>query len=222
MDGTNKDNPEVWLPYVIRSGKTDRVVEVLRDNPRLLSARFSGNTTPLLEAAYSGHYELADSLLEMGAKMDFVAAVALDRFETVRAMLNETPSLVHRHSPDRWSAIHIAAWLAGREMMSLLIWAGADVNDNFNTKGKTPLFFAWKRPYNNAEMLLTCGADVNARAKHGFTVLHYAAWSGESAFVEFLLAHGANSKLQTDGRQTAWALAVRHGHRAVAALLYSR
>ena len=38
-------------------------------------------------------------------------------------------------------------------------------------------------------------------------------------FVAFLLTHGANAHAQTDARQTPWALAIRHGHRDVVALL---
>jgi ankyrin repeat protein len=197
----------------------DLVIEILRDNPHLLNARFSGNKTLLLEAAYSGHYEIADRLSAMGTTMDFITAVALGRSGAVLTMLNENPGLVHKHSPDRWAAIHIAARYADTEMLTLLISAGADVNDSSNTKGLTPLFFAWKEPHDNAELLLTDGADIDARGKHGFTVLHYAAMTGRLTFAQFLLAHGAHSDIQTDGRQTPWALAVRHGHRALAALL---
>jgi ankyrin repeat protein len=200
----------------------DLVIEILRDNPHLLSARFSGNKTLLLEAAYAGQREIADRLLAMDAKMDFITAIALGRSGVVLEMLKENPGLVRKHSPDRWAAIHIAARYADTEMLALLVSAGADVNDSSNTKGLTPLFFAWKEPHDNAEVLLTDGADIDARGKHGFTVLHYAAMTGRLTFVRFLLAHGACSDIQTDGRQTPWALAVRHGHRAVAALLNSR
>ncbi|MBL0159305.1 MAG: ankyrin repeat domain-containing protein [Bryobacterales bacterium] len=60
---------------------------------------------------------------------------------------------------------------------------------------------------------------MNARAKHGFTALHHAAAAGNTGFVAFLLTHGANAHAQTDARQTPWALAIRHGHRDVVALL---
>ena len=212
-------SPERGLPEVVRSGDVGLLIETLRDNPRLLNARFSGNKTLLLEAAYAGQLEIADRLLAMDAKMDFITAIALGRSGAVLEMLKENPDLIRKHSPDRWAAIHIGTRYAGTEMLTLLVSAGADVNDSSNTKGLTPIFFAWKEPHDNAELLLTNGADIDARGKHGFTVLHYAAMTGRLAFTQFLLAHGAHSDIQTDGRQTSWALAVRHGHRAVAALL---
>ena len=62
-------------------------------------------------------------------------------------------------------------------------------------------------------------ADVNARAKHGFTALHHAAAAGNTGFVAFLLTHGANAHAHTDARQTPWALAIPHAHNNFVALL---
>jgi len=214
--------PEEWLAPVIRSGEADLALELIRDNRHLLDVRFSGNTTPLMEAAFSGQPDIADRLLAIGAKLDFITAIALGRTGAVRVMLAENPGLVRKHSPDGWSALHIAARYGDTELLTLLVSAGADVNDNLNKSGLTPLFFATREPYSNAELLLAKGADVDARGKHGFTALHCAAMAGNLSFVVFLLAHGARDDLQTDARQTAWAIAVRQGHRNVAAFLNHR
>jgi ankyrin repeat protein len=173
-------------------------------------------------AAYAGRHDLAERLLEMGAKLDLIAAIALGRTDAVREMLTGDPRLLHKHSPDGWTVLHIAARYADTEMLALLIAAGADVNDNRNKQRQTPLFFATEEPYSNAALLLANGAGTDARGKHGFTVLHYAAKWGYAGLVEFLLAHGARADLQTDARQTAWALAVRSGHRRVAEILTPR
>ena len=157
----------------------------------------------------------------MGAKMDFITAIALGHIGTVRTMLEGDPRLIHKHSPDGWTALQIAARYADTEMVALLISAGADVNGR-DKRRLTPLFFALKEPYSNAELLLRNGADIDARGKHGLTVLHCAAAAGNAAFVRFLIANGANTNLQTDARQTPWALAVHYGHRTVAVLLTRR
>jgi uncharacterized protein len=193
---------------------------LIRDNSGLLHARFGGNSTPLLLAAYTEDRELAESLMRMGAKVDFITAIALGRTGTVRAMLDENPRLIHKHSPDGWPALHIAARYAATDTVALLISAGADVN-GLGKRRHTPLFFATEEPYDNAELLLAKGADIDARGKHGFTVLHYAAKWGYAKLAAFLLANGARSDLRTDARQTAWELAVRDGRRSVAALLRS-
>ena len=77
-------HPEQWLAPIIRSGRVKLALELVGDNPRLLHRRFSGNGTPLLEAAYSEQFEIADHLLAMGAELDFVTAIALGRTATVR------------------------------------------------------------------------------------------------------------------------------------------
>jgi ankyrin repeat protein len=213
-----RSNPAAWLASIIGSGDAILALELIRDNPHLLESRFNGNATPLLVAAYSHQYRIADALLAMGAKMDFFAAIALGRTGLVQAMLDDNPALIHKHSTVGWTALHIAAGYAPTETVALLISAGADVNRP-GKLGLTPLFFATQEPYSNAELLLGKGADIHARGKHGFTVLHYAAQWGYAKFVAFLLAHGARADLQTDARQTPWALAVRQGRRSVASLL---
>jgi ankyrin repeat protein len=214
-----RSKPHVWLAPIIGSGDAELALELIRDNPHLLESRFSGNATPLLLAAYSGQHRIADALLAMGAKMDFIAAIALGRTELVQAMLKDNPSLIRKHSPRGWTALHIAARYAPTETVALLISAGADVNSP-GKQGFTPLFWATPdEPFSNAELLLAKGADIDARGKHGSTLLHGAAKWGYAGFVAFLLAHGARTDSRTDARQTAWELAVRQGHRSVSSLL---
>jgi len=190
-------------------------LELLRDHPEFLHAHSSGNVTPLQVAAFAWQRELAESLCAMGAKLDFISAIALGRNGTVRAMLDRNPNLIRKCAPaGGWTALHIAAAYADTELMALLISAAGGTNARDRT-GRTPIYFATGKPYSNAELLLENGADVNARAKHGFTALHHAAAAGNAGFVAFLLTHGANAHAQTDARQTPWALAVRHGHRDV-------
>ena len=215
-------DPQRLLPYVIGSGSVDQVIEVLRENPHLLHARLSGNATPLLTAAYAEQEGIAESLLAMGATMDFITAIALNRTSFVRTLLDERPLLIRKHSPVQIGCMQTAARYADKEMLELLISAGGDVNDCTNPKRMTPLFYAWKEPYDRAERLLARGANVNARSKNGATVLHLAARAGRLKLVELFLAHGAYVNAQTKGRQTPWAFAVIGGHREVAALLMSR
>lgn len=215
-------NPREWLAPVIRSGDIDLALELIRNNPHLLNARFSGNETLLLVAAYSRQLRIADALLEMGARIDLIAAVALARNDVVREMLHKEPRLAYKHAPNNGlSAIHVSAGYGNHETMGLLISAGADVNFR-EPRGCTPLFFASSEPYANAEILLVNGADANARAKHGFTPLHCAAASGNAGFVRFLIEHGADRDVQTVARQTPWAFAVRYRHWEIAGFLGSR
>jgi len=64
-----------------------------------------------------------------------------------------------------------------------------------DTDGSTPLHCAtWKGQLAVVELLLSCGADVNASNNNdhwGTTPLHAAAHGNQRAIAELLLAHGA-------------------------------
>jgi ankyrin repeat protein len=198
------------LWQVIVLGDTPRTLSLIRGNPTLLSSRLPGNATPLMHAAYRRDAALAEGLIELGAKVDFITAVILGRTAMVGEMLERDLRLIRKRSPNGWSALHLAAAYGDAEMVRLLLSLGADPNDAPAKIGCTPLFWASSPPFEKAELLLAHGADINYRGKHGLTVLHSAAASGEEDWLEFLLAHGADAQLQTDARQTPWAIAVRY------------
>lgn len=198
------------LYQAMASGDDTRVLELVRENPSLISARLPGNATPLLMAAYRRKADLIEGLLALGAQVDFISAIALGRTAMLQEMLERDPALIQKRSPSGWSALHLAVAYGDPKMMGLLLSFGADPNDAPKTVGYPPLFFASSPPFENAELLLAHGADINARAKHGATVLHSAAAGGQVDWLEFLLAHGADPEIQTDARQTPWAVAVRY------------
>jgi ankyrin repeat protein len=104
-------------------------------------------------------------------------------------------------------------------MVQLLLEHGIDANESRQPDRLTPLWFAHKRPYDKAELLLARGASIHARAKHGLTVLHTAAMMGDTEWIKFLLQCGADPNAQTEARQCPWMLAVKHGRPQAAAFL---
>lgn len=210
--------PQKWLAPIIRSGRSDLAEALIREKPELLNVRFSGNETSILVAACARQHDLTERLIRLGAPVDFITAIVLGRTQSVRAMLNANPALVNRCSPEGWGAQHMAARFASPDLLAMLLDAGADVNGKRNHERLTPLFFAHEK-HENAELLLDKGADIDARDKNGFSPLHWAAWRGDAGFAQFLLSRGARTDVQTDGRQTPWALAVRRRNHSLAALL---
>lgn len=210
--------PTNWIAPIIRSGDLKLALEVLKKNPELLRLRPSANNTLLQEAAYFGHQEIADSLLALGATMDVVSATALNRTELLRSMLDADPHLLQKHSPSGLALLHIASRNAATDTVLLLLSYRVNVNDDRNRARCSPLFYA---SLANAQILLSSGAFVDARAKHGFTPLHRAAQAGDLERTRFLIAPGASANLQTEARQTAFALAVRGRHRGVVEFLKS-
>jgi ankyrin repeat protein len=78
------------------------------------------------------------------------------------------------------------------EVASLLLDAGADVNDEWS-EDTTPIFETTADQfYDLARLLVTRGANVNVRMGNGLTPLMFAARNGASRCVEFFLGAGAD------------------------------
>ena len=69
------------------------------------------------------------------------------------------------------------------------------------------------------EMLLTKGADVNARDEGGWTALKRAAGQGHTEIVEMLLAKGADVNAKDEDGGTALIEAAQKGHTKIFSLL---
>jgi ankyrin repeat protein len=70
-----------------------------------------------------------------------------------------------------------------------------------------------------AQLLLTAGADVNARMEHGLTALHCAALQGLEEMVQLLLHHVADDTLTDDRGRTAVQIASSHKQSTIVRLL---
>jgi len=72
------------------------------------------------------------------------------------------------------------------------------------------------------ECLLAAGVDVNLADADGFTPLMASAMNGSFAITRLLLDAGADPGKRNKWEMTAHAIAVFHGHSALAALLAER
>eukprot|EP00009_Paramoeba_aestuarina_P017922 CAMPEP_0201528256 /NCGR_PEP_ID=MMETSP0161_2-20130828/37783_1 /ASSEMBLY_ACC=CAM_ASM_000251 /TAXON_ID=180227 /ORGANISM="Neoparamoeba aestuarina, Strain SoJaBio B1-5/56/2" /LENGTH=331 /DNA_ID=CAMNT_0047929457 /DNA_START=215 /DNA_END=1206 /DNA_ORIENTATION=+ len=86
--------------------------------------------------------------------------------------------------------------------------------------GETPLHCAAEGGHIElVKILLSKGADINAKTKFGTTPLHCAAWQGDSKMVSVLLAHGANLRLENTYGEVPFHCAAREGKVSVVDLL---
>ena len=85
--------------------------------------------------------------------------------------------------------LQYAAELGNRRIASLLIAAGARINERGPT-GRTALHYA-NGHLDLLQLLIDKGADVNARDEEGASPLDDATWYGALDTVAILLAHGA-------------------------------
>ena len=133
-------------------------------------------------------------------------------------------------NPTDGESVFHAAQLFHEEALELLLNAGVDLNF-VGDWGNTALYFllTWhdieREPKvgQGIRWLLAHGADPNVLSgKQRETALHVAARKGQSiGTVQLLLDHGADVNASRADGSTAWALARRGGHDAIAELLQS-
>ena len=191
-----------------------------------VNAADNGGRTPIFEVARSGGLHLVTILVGRGA---IIAKTGLTPLNAAAGGTPHRGSRSHeelvRYFLDKGvdpnaqgscgfclgdcgcTALHAAAFQAGKGVLSLLIERGAVV-DARDPGGLTPLFHAALG--GNAEaaaFLIAKGADVHARDKSGRTALHVAVrlnnlagWGSNSEVVKLLLANGAEVNAR-DGRE---------------------
>ena len=151
-----------------------------------------------------------------------VDAVRSGDVATVRTLLKKRTD-VNAPQGDGATALHWATYNENRELVDLLLGAGANVNAA-NDLGITPLYLA--AAAGNVSLvnaLLKKGAAPDASSESGVTPLMEAARAGNVEAVSALLAKGANVNAQErDRSQTALMWAVARHHPEITRLLLER
>ena len=173
----------------------------------------AGEGTALTAAAYQGHREIVQFLLEKGARPDdlsgdgsaLTAAASSAQVEIVKLLLDRGMAVNARTKQGRTALITLAAstWpeppaKGVMETAKLLIERGADVNAR-DSQDRTALSYAFahesRRPINAdlVKLLIDHGANVNVGAiVGGGTLLHVAAEKDNPGAAKLLIDAGAD------------------------------
>jgi ankyrin repeat protein len=119
------------------AGSVGDVERLLKQDPRLVAERSHDGWTPLHLAAFFGHLDLVEKLLEAGAPMLTIsnnneanlpihAAAAGRRNEVVRLLVERGCPPDARASDQGYTALHLAANNGNVELIEFLLRSGAD------------------------------------------------------------------------------------------------
>ena len=113
---------------------------------------------------------------------------------TVRRLLDPDRSLVGARDKDGSTPLHCAAWNGHAEVATILLEAGADINDHNQNGhwGTTPLHAAAHGDQKQvAALLIARGADLRAKNRNGRTPLGETTVHNARAVAKLLMEHGA-------------------------------
>ncbi|MBI5918598.1 MAG: ankyrin repeat domain-containing protein [Nitrosomonadales bacterium] len=181
----------------------------------------------LLEAAETGDFEAANTLLRNGEDVDErderswtpLLVAAFNGHEKIALLLIEHGAAIDARDRSGYTALHWAAYNGKNEVLALLLSEKLDPNLR-NNSGWTPLMQAATRGHAEVvKLLIDKGADVNLASNEGWTALIKAAANGHLAIVRLLLDKGAATAMRSKDGNSAQDLATKGGHDEIAALL---
>ena len=198
----------------IITGDSVKVSQLLDLDHELVNAHTEQGVSVVLLAAYYGEPGIADLLIKRGAAMDIFATAATGRLEKVQSWVEKQPDLVNDYNHDGFQPLGLAAFFGHQAIVEYLLVQGAAVNSpSNNSQHVTPLISATAR--GNLEitrLLISHGADVNARQINNFTAMHNAAQNGQIEMAALLLAHGAEINARSQDGRTPLAFALEKDH----------
>ncbi|XP_028280656.1 B-cell lymphoma 3 protein homolog [Parambassis ranga] len=164
--------------------------------------------TPLHLAVITKQANMVDALLRAGADpaaLDRNGQTALhlcceyDQCHCLSVLLSLSTSstCLERRNYEGLTSLHLAVRSGHKDLVRMLLDAGADINAMDVKSGQTPLIHAVEN--NNTDMvhfLIENGCDVNSQSYSGNTALHSACGRGQVDTVRLLLKSGADSSIK--------------------------
>ncbi len=131
-------DPKLDIFNACAAGRTAAVLAEIHRDPSLLNAHSTDGWTPLHLAAFFGHSDLANALIDRGADINAPSTNAMKNTPLHAAAAGANTPLVklllergadpNARQEGGWTALHSAAQAGNREMVEMLIANGADLS----------------------------------------------------------------------------------------------
>jgi len=193
----------------IRKGETERVRQLLAQNPESAREHDDNGVSALMQARYRRQLAIVDLLRSSAGELDIFEAASLGDIDRLRLLIQQQPDLICTFSADGFTALHFAAFFSQPEAAEELLNNGADPNA-IATNGTKLAVLNSAAAGGNTEivaMLLREGANPDAQQEGGFTALHAGAQQNNAEMVRALLDAGADVSIPTNDGKTAAELA---------------
>ena len=169
---------------------TAEVASFLLQHKADANARDNRGRTPLTWAA--GYAEVVETLIANGAEIeDIFMAAAIGDVARVNQLLEQDPSLLHKHKdPRKGTPLHVAADKGQLEVARILVERGAAVNALTDSGNITPMHdAAYSGHVEMVKFLLEKGADLSARdTEFNAPPLVWARFNGQDEVMALLEA----------------------------------
>lgn len=162
----------------------------------------------VLHCLYRGREGASRALVAAGHRCGTHEAAALGDTKMLARLLDAAPWSIDLHSPDGWTALHLAAFFGRTEAAMLLVARGADGavwSRSFERNLAIHAAAAGRaRDLAMIETLIAASRDVDAVQEEGYSALLIAASDGKTDWVEALRKAGADPDRRTrDGKGIA-------------------
>jgi len=189
--------------------------ETLLNRGAEIESRTSVGVTPLFIAVYEGQLPIVESLVDRGADVNtsqgepLLWAIWEGHSEIAKLLIRRGADV---NLPKDWG--RSALWNAVNgpnydDVVECLLEHGAKVDVPDGEKGRTPLHVAVRSGnLKAAELLISYGAEIDARDNDGATPLHCAVEGGNLDCIKLLISHSAdvNVKNKQENTPLKWAL----------------
>ncbi|XP_048258038.1 ankyrin repeat domain-containing protein 50-like [Haliotis rufescens] len=203
-------------------GSRTPVEFVLSLNVVDIDGRGGGSWTPVMRAAYRGHREVVELLVNKGADVSLVdkdgdnilhLACIRGHLEIVKFVLSLNVMDINSRGSGSWTPVMRAAWGEHRDVVDLLVSKGADVS-LVDEDGDNILHFACSEGHlETVEFVLSLNVvDIDSRGGGSWTPVMRATYRGHRDVVELLVSKGADVSLVDGDGNNILHLACSEGH----------